>query len=191
MKLNKCHEFEHTNSVPKDQRSYSLDQCLKLFATPEVLDKDNLWYCNKCKNHKQATKKLDIYTVPKVLIIHLKRFKTSRVHSIGSFYFSGGSQKISALVDFPVEGLDMSEYVLKKDGEPMIYDLFAVTNHYGSLGGGHYTAFGKNPFKNAWYDFNDSSVSSEEPSNLVSEAAYVLFYRRREAENKKPTGTQI
>ena len=39
--------------------------------------------------------------------------------------------------------------------EPL-YDLFAVSNHYGGLGGGHYTAYAKNNGK--WYDFNDSSV---------------------------------
>ena len=38
------------------------------------------------------------------------------------------------------------------------YDLYAVSNHYGGLGGGHYTAYGKNNGK--WYEFNDSSVRS-------------------------------
>jgi len=151
--------MDHTNSVPKDQKNYSIDSCLKLFAKPEILDKDNLWYCNQCKDHKQATKKMDIYSVPKILIIHLKRFKTSRVHSIGSYYFSGGSQKITSLVDFPIEGLDLTEHVLKKDDESYIYDLFAITNHFGSLSGGHYTAYAKNSLKNGWYDYNDSSVS--------------------------------
>ena len=48
-----------------------------------------------------------------------------------------------------------------------------------NLNGGHYTAFAKNIDGN-WYDFNDSSVSSESPSNLISGASYLLFYRRRE-----------
>ena len=60
-----------------------------------------------------------------------------------------------------------------------MYDLFAVTNHFGNLNGGHYTAFGKN-INGQWYNFNDSSVSSANTSNIVSEAAYLLFYRRRE-----------
>ncbi len=41
----------------------------------------------------------------------------------------------------------------------MIYDLYAVSNHYGGLGGGHYTAFAKNKYKNEWYKFDDKSVS--------------------------------
>ena len=64
-----------------------------------------------------------------------------------------------------------------------MYDLFAVTNHFGSLNGGHYTAFGKNINDN-WYNFNDSSVSNASASNIVSEAAYLLFYRRREQADK-------
>jgi len=41
----------------------------------------------------------------------------------------------------------------------MIYDLIGVTNHYGGLGGGHYTAYAKNNLKKLWYDFDDSSVT--------------------------------
>jgi ubiquitin carboxyl-terminal hydrolase 4/11/15 len=67
-------------------------------------------------------------------------------------------------VNFPIEGLDLSEYVLqnvqggKKSGE-YIYDLYAVSNHFGSLNGGHYTAFAKNAIDGKWYDFDDTDVS--------------------------------
>ena len=65
-------------------------------------------------------------------------------------------------VDFPINGLDVKDYVkmdCKAEGVNTVYDLYAVTNHFGSLNGGHYTAYGKNPDGN-WYDFNDSQVSS-------------------------------
>ena len=82
-----------------------------------------------------------------------------------------------------MEGLDVSKYIKVNSGESQMYDLFAVTNHFGSLNGGHYTAFGKNINGN-WYNFNDSSVSNASTSNIVSEAAYLLFYRRREQADK-------
>ena len=63
--------------------------------------------------------------------------------------------------------------------ERIIYDLFAVSNHFGSLGGGHYTAYAKNPYYNQWFEFNDTNVSSINTNRIVTEAAYVLFYRRR------------
>ena len=45
------------------------------------------------------------------------------------------------------------------DVPQVIYDLYAVSNHYGSLGGGHYTAFCKNPIADTWFEFDDAQVS--------------------------------
>lgn len=61
-------------------------------------------------------------------------------------YSGGGGGKLQTLVDFPIKGLDLSSYVLSHEGieEPLLYDLFGVSNHYGSLGFGHYTAFAMN-----------------------------------------------
>lgn len=72
-------------------------------------------------------------------------------------------KKIDEPVDFPQDGLDISQWVkmdYKAAGIAPIYDLYAVSNHYGSLNGGHYTATCRNSETNGWYDFNDGSVSS-------------------------------
>jgi len=45
----------------------------------------------------------------------------------------------------------------EEDGK-MMYDLIGVINHFGGLGGGHYTAFGKNEVTGQWYEFDDSYV---------------------------------
>ena len=84
-----------------------LDQCLQDFKQSETLDEDNKWYCNKCQQHVQATKTLEIYRVPKIMIISLKRFKTSK-----NRYGYGGNSKVDTLVNFPLEGLDMRPFVL-------------------------------------------------------------------------------
>lgn len=61
-----------------------------------------------------------------------------------------------------------------------VYDLVGVVNHYGGLGGGHYTAFAFNELDSSWYDFSDDRVSRvDSESDLVTPAAYVLFYQRR------------
>lgn len=85
-------------------------------------------------------------------------------------------------MDYPLRGLDMREYVisLKDEPNPVYYDLYGVSNHYGSLGGGHYTASCLNHIDNKWYYFNDSSVSRKDEDDVVSNAAYLLFYRRRD-----------
>ena len=82
----------------------------------------------------------------------------------------------------------LGDHVLKHDehddmvlADTPIYDLYAVDNHYGGLGGGHYTAYAKNPLNGQWYHFDDSSVRpvSDPASTITPSAAYLLFYRRR------------
>ena len=60
------------------------------------------------------------------------------------------------MVDFPLEGLDLRSRLATTpdDDKSPIYELFAVDNHYGSLGGGHYTAYAKNFIDKTWYEFN-------------------------------------
>lgn len=50
--------------------------------------------------------------------------------------------KLETYVDFPVDNLDLSTYITYKNGMTSNrYMLYAISNHYGSMGGGHYTAF--------------------------------------------------
>lgn len=66
-----------------------------------------------------------------------------------------------------------------------VYRLVAVTNHFGSLYGGHYTAFARR--YGAWYEFDDSRVSSLDPARVPSANAYVLIYERIDfADNATP-----
>ena len=52
--------------------------------------------------------------------------------------------------------------------EQIIYELYGVVNHYGTMGGGHYTAYCKNFLNNKWYEFDDSRVSEVSPRDVVS-----------------------
>lgn len=155
----------------KKDNVLNLDNCLRLFSKPEVLGEHDLWYCSDCKEHRQASKQIEIWSTPDILSIHLKRFENQR-----SF-----SDKIDAVVEFPIESLDMEPYISKTmtDGEDSIYDLFAVDNHYGGIGGGHYTSYVKNFVDNRWYYYDDSRVSSTSPEKAITGAAYLLFYRKR------------
>lgn len=174
-------QFEH-NRVPKIESldtftpkvspkpTLQLRECITQFTNVERLGADDPWYCPKCKKHQQAIKKFDIWSLPEVLIIHLKRFSFSR----------SWRDKIDTLVEFPVEGLDMSDYVHnpeQKKQECLTYNLIGVANHFGGLGGGHYTAYAKNAPLNSWYSFDDALVSSTSANNVVTRSAYVLFYQ--------------
>jgi hypothetical protein len=84
------------------------------------------------------------------------------------------------LINYPVHDLDLSNYVCV-DKDKAKYDLYAVSCHFGGVGGGHYTAYAKNFATNKWYNFDDSSVSEVNEANVVTAAGYVLFYRRKDS----------
>jgi len=88
---------------------------------------------------------------------------------------------LTTLCSYPVRGLDLTPFVINKNAEKRLYDLYAVSNHSGGLGGGHYTAIAMNAHDVHWYSFNDSHCSrfSEEEA-LETSAAYVLFYKLRD-----------
>lgn len=130
----------------KTKDGVTLEECLDELEKEEILSEADAWFCPRCKLHRRASKKFELWAVPDILIIHLKRFTTN------------GRNKLGLRVDFPLEGLDMSKRVTaKEDGRDLIYDLIAVDNHFGGLGGGHYTALAQNFEDGRWYDFNGKS----------------------------------
>lgn len=159
----------------KKKTAVALRDCIELFTTMETLGEHDPWYCPNCKKHQQATKKFDLWSLPKILVVHLKRFSYNR-------YWR---DKLDTVVEFPVRGLNMSEFVCDPSARPYVYDLIAVSNHYGAMGVGHYTAYAKNKLNGKWYYFDDSNVSLACEDQIVTKAAYVLFYQRRDDEFHK------
>ena len=170
--LNNCILFKGKDVGNRDNdiRGVTLDDLIEYFCSDEHLEKGNEWKCGNCKKRVRITKKFSIFYVPKLLIICIKRFSKSES---GYAY-----HKNDVLIEFPIENLDMGKYICGPDKDFSKYDLFAVSQHYGGTGGGHYTAVCKNIDGN-WYNYNDSSVSQTSASSAVSSAAYVLFYRRK------------
>lgn len=135
--------------------SLSIDECFDLFETPEKLSPEDSWYCPRCKNHVEATKTLQLWSAPPVLVLHLKRFSYSR-------RFATSRTKLDTMVSFPTQGLDLSKYLSAppnlrfpdrpdSTSEDCIYDCVAVSNHMGNLGSGHYTASGKSCVDGKWF----------------------------------------
>uniref|UniRef100_A0A8B9GAE1 Ubiquitin carboxyl-terminal hydrolase 4 n=1 Tax=Amazona collaria TaxID=241587 RepID=A0A8B9GAE1_9PSIT len=202
--------FEKHESMLQPQKKkavVALRDCIELFTTMETLGEHDPWYCPNCKKHQQATKKFDLWSLPRILVVHLKRFSYSR-------YWR---DKLDTVVEFPVRGLDMSEFVCDPRAGSYVYDLIAVSNHYGAMGGMNKTlwflssvslpcisairdqsgmwntvldlfllltdtAYAKNKVNDKWYYFDDSSVSTASEDQIVTKAAYVLFYQRRSSE---------
>ena len=171
--LKAVHEQQST-SASTTKQGITLDHCFQSFSRPERLDMENMWYCSKCRQHVQALKTMKLWRLPNILVIHLKRFE---------FKHALRRDKLGTFVDFPLAGLDMIPHCahLKSSKDtsnftessvPADYDLFAVVNHYGRLGFGHYTAFAmqwdETGISQTWNAFDDSSVRPIQPSEILS-----------------------
>ena len=186
--------LEEASNSKGIKKVITIEDCLAEFTKEERLGEDDTWYCPDCKKHQQATKTVEIWKVPDVLVFALKRFSSSR----------SARDKIDDFVDFPVDSFDLAPYVEGdkverrlaiaaaeesgvEAGEPdsLIYDLYAVDNHYGGLGGGHYTAYAKNHETGKWYDFDDVSF----PFLLLS--AYRLLTRFNVVTRLRAPGSRL
>lgn len=165
-----------------DDWTFELGQCLDAFIAPEVLAGDNQWRCPKCDKPRDAQKSMRIVRLPGILIVQLNRFT----------FRAGYRDKLCSLVRFPLSGLSLDPAI--GDGAAgNVYDLFAVANHFGTAGGGHYTAYvnvgsASSGGSCTWLHFDDSRVSEVAESEVVSPAAYILFYVRRPASATSSAG---
>ena len=145
---------------PTAVRALTLGHALSLFTSPELLTRDDAWRCPKCKTSVEAVKRMDIWRLPRVLVIHLKRFRYNR---------SGARvSKIAHHVRFPTRRLDLSPF--GSQGSPYI---FGSQNNGGGIDdiNGSFVAVDRDkavPFRQA----DGSSISSESAAaTAVSEAA--------------------
>ncbi|CAM5175309.1 unnamed protein product [Eretmochelys imbricata] len=150
----------------------SLLDCFSLFTKEEELDSENAPVCDKCRQRTRSTKKLTIQRFPRILVLHLNRFSTTR-YSI---------KKCSVFVDFPLQRLNLKEFASEKAGSP-VYNLYALCNHSGSVHYGHYTAFCRD--QSGWRVYNDSRVSPLSENQVPSSEGYVLFYELDDHHGKK------
>lgn len=163
----------------------SLKDCIFEFTSDDILQGDERFSCETCKDKTEAVKHLRINHLPDALILHIKRFQ-----------FKGKlTGKLENFVKFPIRGLDLRDHIAIESPhspEECIYDLYAVANHSGSLTMGHYTASvlqntvtDTRKVEQTWWHYNDETVTRLKEDELVSPKAYVLFYSRRRFQEKE------
>ncbi|XP_060987541.1 ubiquitin carboxyl-terminal hydrolase 45 isoform X1 [Dama dama] len=194
----------------------SLQACLWRFTSAELLVGSHRLLCEGCtgetrRRRKEATsaekkaegiytnarKQLLISAVPAILILHLKRF-----HQAGL-----GLRKVNRHVDFPLM-LDLAPFCSAtcknvSVGGKVLYGLYGIVEHSGSMRGGHYTAYVKvrtpsrkllehitgkknvpglkepdSESASQWVHVSDTYVQVVPESRALSAQAYLLFYER-------------
>jgi ubiquitin C-terminal hydrolase len=153
--------------IPENNKSPSLIDCFDLYVESELLEGDNKITDEKTGQKVVAKKNIMFWNFPNILVIDIKRFNAM-------------NRKNQIMVNFPLENLDLSNYVIGYNKESYVYDLYGVCNHSGSVMGGHYTSFVKNA-NGKWYHYNDTNVSEVAMAQqIITPKAYCFFYRKRQ-----------
>ncbi|CAL8129565.1 unnamed protein product [Orchesella dallaii] len=200
-------ETVEDTSVPENSRKLSesvpLATCLDSFTKEEELSEDEKYLCSRCGSHQLATKKLQIWRLPPVLIVHLKRFQPVqgrwiKSHKVVNFpfkdfypnnYLAEVPRRTSEAAENPADGpiidqdlfplQDFHQHRLMEGQNPfdLKYKLYAIVCHSGIMGGGHYISYAKGS-NDKWYCFNDSSCKEVQEDQIETSTAYMLFYER-------------
>ena len=147
----------------------TLANCFSLYVENEKMDGDNAWFNEETNEKQDVNKQITFWSLPKIMVLTLKRFTNQ-------------NKKNNTIVDFPLEGLDLSEFVRGYNRESYVYNLYGICNHLGGPMGGHYTSFVRN-MNNKWYHCNDTNISEVKDNaldSLVGPQAYCFFYRKCE-----------
>ncbi|AEO70102.1 uncharacterized protein THITE_2121057 [Thermothielavioides terrestris NRRL 8126] len=162
-------------SIDLEEHS-SVTACLQQFSAEEMLCERNKFHCDHCGGLQEAEKRMKVKKLPKVLALHLKRFKYTEDYS--------RLQKLFHRVVYPYH-LRLFNTTDDAEDPDRMYELYAVVVHIGGNAyHGHYVAVIKTKDR-GWLLFDDEMVEPVDKSfvqNFFGDkpgmaCAYVLFYQ--------------
>ncbi|KAI3510986.1 hypothetical protein L1887_18132 [Cichorium endivia] len=144
----------------------TIEDALRLYSIPETLDEYRT--TSGKAGVVTARKSVNLHTLPKIMILHLKRFG----------YGTNGSTKLHKSVRFPLELVLSHDLLVSPTTEGRKYTLISSVTHHGrEASKGHYTADACYP-RNQWFRFDDASVTAIGTNKVLHDQAYILFYKR-------------
>ncbi|PNJ45818.1 USP16 isoform 1 [Pongo abelii] len=190
----------------------SIQHCLYQFTRNEKLRDANKLLCEVCTRRQcngpkanikgerkhvytNAKKQMLISLAPPVLTLHLKRFQQAGFNL----------RKVNKHIKFP-EILDLAPFCTLKcknvaeENTRVLYSLYGVVEHSGTMRSGHYTAYAKARTTNShlynlvlhgdipqdfemeskgqWFHISDTHVQAVPTTKVLNSQAYLLFYER-------------
>jgi ubiquitin carboxyl-terminal hydrolase 4/11/15 len=159
--------------IVESRQAVDVESSLKMFALDQQLDMENRWFCPHCHHDVCATKQMNIWRLPPILILHFKRFMRT----------ASSPMKIDTKIKCPL-AIDLTPHLAGP--QPIcgcVYRMCGSIHHSGGLSGGHYVAHVLHSPSRKWYVFDDTVVKALSPSGHGADA-YIVFYAL--AEEKKP-----
>lgn len=164
-----------------------IEAAIREYCSEERLEGSDRWSCPRCERRVRAMKRLSLWKLPVLLLVHLKRFGFEASPATGA---APHARKIEGEVTVPMTRFDLNEFVAEASPQkvPLKYDLFAAVDHVGpSASVGHYTATCRRP--DGWWRFDDSRAvflgrpekDATEVQGVVGENNYLLLFQRRDA----------
>lgn len=169
-------------SVPVTRTMRTIEDAIRSFLQEELLTDDERWFCDRCNKKVNAKKKIDLWKLPPVLVVHLKRFEFNQKKC--AFH------KIDVLLS-AAEQFDFTRLCSSQQKAGARYRAACVANHIGPYGSGHYTAFcrvnGSNRNQGEWLCFDDGrTYPLQQGDEPIGKHSYVIFLVREE-----PNGSSI
>ncbi|MFH4976930.1 hypothetical protein AB6A40_003639 [Gnathostoma spinigerum] len=146
----------------------NLEECIARHFRPVVLDGSCKWNCPKCCVPRTATRSTFIWNLPRVLVVHLKRFSLSEF----------GWEKNDIFVQYGFV-FSLSRYIhplSPYSDSNARFNLYAVTNHSGRLNSGHYTSIAYNYKAKKWLSFDDELVNVVDSNHICNRNAFILYF---------------
>ena len=188
----KCLTCEHASRRDEPFLDLSVDlaqhasvtACLRSFSAEEMLRERDKFFCDRCGGLQEAARRIKVKRLPRILALHLKRFK-----------YTEDLQRLQKLFHRVVYPYHLRLFNTTDDAaDPdRLYELYAVVVHIG--GGpyhGHYASVIKTPDR-GWLLFDDELVEPVDKAyvrNFFGDrpnqaCAYVLFYQETTLEAVK------
>ena len=170
-----CYNYEIFNclifpleeiSKQMNKINITLNDCFNFIQKEELFSGDNKNYCNKCNQFTDATYISEIYNSPNVLILILDR----------------GKENIKDIKINFNEFLDITQYVLEKKSEKIIYNLYGVISNINKKDQSpNFVPLCKSPVNKKWYNYNDnnnSPITNIQKDVIENGIPYILFYKK-------------
>merc|ERR1711871_909766 len=109
-----------SNRRPTPKSTVDLKDALAMFTSEEQLGSKDEWLCPKCKTQQKAFKKIELWKLPRILVLHLKRFQHGKYRR----------SKLDVSVKIKSKGLDMKNYLSPGSPDTKLqstYRLFAMS----------------------------------------------------------------